>query len=123
MNHPGQVEFEVGTERVSQMQFSVPGEELDYYVFLGEPGANVQKDVLEKYTRLSGRPALPPPWSFGLWLSTSFTTTYNEQTVEEFVNGMADRGIPLSVFHFDCFWMRERHWCDFEWDPGRLPRP
>jgi len=118
VNHPGQVEFEVGTERVSQLQFSVPGEELDYYVFLGEP-----KDVLEKYTRLSGRPALPPPWSFGLWLSTSFTTTYNQQTVEEFVTGMADRGIPLSVFHFDCFWMRERHWCDFEWDPVAFPDP
>ncbi len=31
--------------------------------------------------------------------------------------------MPLSVFHFDCFWMREFHWCDFEWDPRRLPRP
>ena len=27
------------------------------------------------------------------------------------------------VFHFDCFWMREFHWCDFEWDPRDLPRP
>ena len=118
VNHPGQVEFEIGTERVSQVQFSVPGEELDYYVFLGEP-----KDVLEKYTRLSGRPAIPPAWSFGLWLSTSFTTTYNEDTVNEFVDGMASRGIPLSVFHFDCFWMKERHWCDFEWDKRAFPEP
>ena len=36
---------------------------------------------------------------------------------------MADRGIPLSVFHFDCFWMRERHWSDFEWDPAAFPDP
>jgi len=44
------------TERVSQLQMSVPGESLDYYVFYGpEP-----KDVLTKYTKLSGRPALPP---------------------------------------------------------------
>ena len=30
--------------------------------------------LLEKYTALTGRPALPPPWSFGLWLTPSFTT-------------------------------------------------
>ena len=119
VNSPAKVEFEIATEFVSQVQFAVPGEELDYYVFFGpEP-----KDVLEKYTRLSGRPALPPAWSFGLWLSTSFTTKYNEQTVNEFVDGMAQRGIPLSVFHFDCFWMKERRWCDFEWDREAFPDP
>jgi alpha-D-xyloside xylohydrolase len=71
------------------------------------------RDILRRYTALTGRPALPPPWSFGLWLSTSFTTSYDEQTVSEFVDGMAQRDLPLSVFHFDCFWMREFNWCDF----------
>lgn len=119
VNHPGQVEFEVATERVSQMQFSVPGEELDYYVFHGPD----PKDVLDRYTHLAGRPPNVPAWSFGLWLSTSFTTKYDEKTVMEFVDGMADRGIPLSVFHFDCFWMKQRHWCDFEWDRNAFPDP
>src|SRR5688572_6613675 len=119
VNTPGKVEFEIGTERVSQMQFSAPGESLDYYVFYGPQ----PKDVFEKYTRLAGRPALPPAWSFGLWLSTSFTTKYNEATVNEFVSGMAARGIPLKVFHFDCFWMKQRHWCDFEWDRDAFPDP
>jgi alpha-D-xyloside xylohydrolase len=119
VNTPGKVEFEVATERVSQVQFSVGEEELDYYVFYGPD----PKDVLDKYTRLSGRPALPPAWSFGLWLSTSFTTHYNETTVNEFVDGMIDRGIPLKVFHFDCFWMKERQWCDFQWDRDAFPDP
>ncbi|MGA2442792.1 MAG: alpha-xylosidase [Tepidisphaeraceae bacterium] len=119
VNSTGRVDFEIGTERVSQVQFSVAEEELDFYLFRG-PGP---KQVLEKYTRLSGRPALPPAWSFGLWLSTSFTTHYDEKTVNEFVDGMAKRGIPLSVFHFDCFWMKERHWCDFEWDAEAFPDP
>ena len=39
----------------------------------------------------SGRPALPPAWSFGLWLTTSFTTDYDEETVTGFIQGMADR--------------------------------
>ncbi|MCR4808129.1 MAG: alpha-xylosidase, partial [Lachnospiraceae bacterium] len=66
-------------------------------------------------------PALPPAWSFGLWLSTSFTTDYNEETTSSFIQGMADRDIPLSVFHFDCFWMKEFHWCDLDWDERVFP--
>jgi len=119
VNSTGKVDFEIATERVSQLQFSVPQEELDYYVFLGPD----PKDILDNYTRLSGRPALPPAWSFGLWLSTSFTTQYDEKTVTEFIDGMARRNIPLQVFHFDCFWMKERHWCDFQWDRKAFPDP
>ena len=37
--------------------------------------------------------------------------------------GMRDRKLPLSVFHFDCRWMREHHWCDFEWDLAKFPDP
>ncbi len=81
------------------------------------------KDVLTRYTGLTGRPALPPVWSFGLWLSTSFTTQYDEATVNSFVDGMLKRDIPLGVFHFDCFWMRGLNWCDFEWDPAIFPDP
>ena len=36
---------------------------------------------------------------------------------------MEKREIPLDVFHFDCFWMREYQWCDFEWDPRTFPEP
>jgi alpha-D-xyloside xylohydrolase len=36
---------------------------------------------------------------------------------------MAERDIPLSVFHFDCFWMRGFHWSDFTWDPATFPDP
>ena len=64
-----------------------------------------------------------PAWSYGLWLSTSFTTDYDEATVNSFVDGMRDRGIPLSVFHFDCFWMREFNWTDLEWDARVFPDP
>jgi alpha-D-xyloside xylohydrolase len=119
VNTPGKVEFEIATEQVSRIQFSVREEALDYYLFHGP----ALKDVMDKYTRLCGRPAVPPAWSFGLWLSTSFTTQYNEETVNQFIDGMASRGIPLSVFHFDCFWMKERHWCDFEWDTAAFPDP
>ncbi|NUU16488.1 alpha-xylosidase [Cellulomonas humilata] len=119
VDHPGRVSFEVGSEAVSRTQFSVPGESLEYYVIHGP----TPKDVLRRYTALTGRPAQVPAWSYGLWLSTSFTTQYDEATVMSFVDGMAERGLPLSVFHFDCFWMRAYHWTDFTWDPATFPDP
>ncbi len=117
--HPERVSFEIASEVVSRAQFSVAGEELEYYVI----GGASPKDVLKKYTELTGRPALPPAWSFGLWLSTSFTTTYDETTVNSFIEGMRERRVPLHVFHFDCFWMKEFQWCDFEWDAAQFPDP
>jgi len=40
-----------------------------------------------------------------------------------FINGMEERKIPLSVFHFDCFWMKGFNWCDFTWDKETFPDP
>ncbi|MCM1307350.1 MAG: alpha-xylosidase [Butyrivibrio sp.] len=117
VNHPERVEFEIGTETVTKTEFSVPSGYLDYFLFDGPS----MKDVLVKYTDLSGKPALPAPWTFGLWLSTSFTTNYDEATVMSFADGMLERGIPLRTFHFDAFWMKEFHWCDFVWDDRIFP--
>jgi len=119
VDHPGHVSYEIGSETVERVQFSVAGESLTYYVIAGPTPA----DVLDRYTRLTGRPAHVPAWSYGLWLSTSFTTDYDEATVTSFVDEMARRDMPVSVFHFDCFWMREFQWCGFEWDPRVFPDP
>ncbi|MBB3125763.1 alpha-D-xyloside xylohydrolase [Paenibacillus rhizosphaerae] len=119
VNHPEKVSYEIASENVSRVQFSVEGEYLEYFII----GGATPKDVLDNYTKLTGKPALPPAWTFGLWLTTSFTTDYDEATVNHFVDGMAERDLPLSVFHFDCFWMKEYQWCDFEWDKDMFPDP
>ena len=117
VDHTDNVSFEVASEKVEYVGFSVPGEELKYCFIYGP----TPKEILNAYTSYTGRPALPPAWSFGLWLSTSFTTNYDEETTSSFIQGMADRDIPLSVFHFDCFWMKEFQWCDFTWDKRVFP--
>ena len=119
VNHTEEISFEIASENVSKVQFSVKGECLDYFLFAG----NSMKDVIRLYTGLTGRAPKLPDWSFGLWLSTSFTTDYDEKTVLSFVDGMKDRGIDLSVFHFDCFWMKDSHWCNFLWDSDMFPDP
>ena len=113
------VSFEIASEKVERAQFSVEGETLTYDIIYG----GTPKKTLELYTALTGRPPVLPAWSFGLWLSTSFTTSYDESTTSSFIDGMRQRDIPLSVFHFDCFWMRGYNWCDFVWDPETFPDP
>lgn len=119
VDNEGDVAYEIASEKVERIQFSVEGERLDYYVISGK----TPMGTVEKYTDLTGKPALPPAWSFGLWLTTSFTTNYDEATTSSFIQGMADRHIPLHVFHFDCYWMDAYEWCNFEWDPATFPDP
>ncbi len=119
VDHEGDVSFEVASEKVERIQFSAEGERLDYYLINGSD----PKNTVRKYTELTGRPALPPAWSFGLWLTTSFTTNYDEATTSGFIQGMADRDIPLHVFHFDCYWMEAYEWCNFTWDAKTFPDP
>ena len=119
VDNEGDAAFEVASEKVERVQFSVEGERLDYYLI----GGGTPKGTIQKYTELTGKPALPPAWSFGLWLSTSFTTNYDEETTGNFIRGMEERQIPLHVFHFDCYWMDAYEWCNFQWDPKTFPDP
>lgn len=119
VGNEGDVAYEIASEKVERIQFSVEGERLDYYFISGKSPMG----TVEKYTELTGKPALPPAWSFGLWLTTSFTTDYDENTTSGFIQGMADRDIPLHVFHFDCYWMEAFEWCNIKWDPNVTTDP
>lgn len=119
VNESQPTSFEVANEVVDRVSFSTRGETIEYYVIAGKS----PKDVIGKYNKLTGGSTLPPEWTFGLWLSTSFTTDYSEKTVMKFIDGMFDRDIPLSVFHFDCFWMKGFEWSNFTWDREQFPDP
>lgn len=119
VDNEGDIEYEIGSEKVEDISICTQGERLDFYLI----SASTPKGVVSRYTELTGRPALPPAWSFGLWLTTSFTTSYDEETVTSFIEGMRKREIPLHVFHFDCYWMEALEWCNFTWDPKTFPNP
>lgn len=113
------VVFELQSERTTRVNITVPGEGIRYHIINGPS----PKEIIHRYCQLTGLPALPPAWTFGLWLTTSFTTDYDIKTVSSFIGGMRDRDIPLRTFHFDCFWMKGFQWCDFEFDPVNFPDP
>jgi alpha-D-xyloside xylohydrolase len=92
VNEAGPVSFEVASEKTTRVQFSREGESLDYCVVAGP----TPKAVLQRLTALTGRAPLPPAWSFGLWLTTSFTTQYDEATALHRRDG-APRAAPVGV--------------------------
>jgi alpha-D-xyloside xylohydrolase len=91
-------------------------DELDLFVFLGPP-----KDILDEYTKLTGKSPLPPLWSFGLWMSRC---TYNsEKQVRDIASQLRQNKIPCDVLHLDTGWFETDWQCDYEFSPARFPTP
>jgi alpha-D-xyloside xylohydrolase len=59
-------------------------------------------DVLSRYTGLTGRPRLPPPWAFGPWISSDVWRNGGEARYA--VTGFRRRNIPAAAFVFDSPW-------------------
>ena len=88
---------------------------LDLFVIAGPRIAQ----VLQGYHALTGAPAVPPQWSFGLWMSR---ITYRSQDeVETIARQLREHRIPCDVLHVDTGWFREEYVCDLEFDPERFP--
>src|ERR1017187_6258785 len=56
--------FDFGASYGFSNQLLLGDDALDLFVFLGSP-----KDILDEYTNITGKAAMPPLWSFGLWMS------------------------------------------------------
>jgi alpha-D-xyloside xylohydrolase len=114
---PTAVTFHLGSLSNRSYTIQAAGRELDYYLIAGTP-----KEIVAAYTDLTGKPAVPPEWAFGLWASTAFIQA-TEASVKEQAARLRKEGIPCDVYHFDCFWQKPLMWCDFEWDTARFPDP
>ncbi|MDX2108632.1 MAG: glycoside hydrolase family 31 protein [Verrucomicrobiota bacterium] len=95
---------------------------LDAFLFLG----NNLKSLIGTYTAITGRPAMPPKWALGLWMSRC---QYEKQSeAEEAMNGLRSRGIPADVIHLDPLWMQTHYYfkigvdaCDFVKNDAAFP--
>lgn len=89
----------VGSQSAFEASFLIEEDVLDYYFFYGPQ----LPEVISQYTALTGRAAMPPAWSFGLWISTcGYEKAADARRVAERLR--AER-IPCDVFHFDPPWM------------------
>jgi alpha-D-xyloside xylohydrolase len=97
--------------------------QLDYFFIYGP----LFKEIIYKYTELTGKPEVPLKWSFGLWMSRCMYKSRKE--VEEVVRKMKKYKIPFDVIHLDPLWLKGRkelnidNFCEFEWDEEAFPNP
>jgi alpha-D-xyloside xylohydrolase len=82
-------------------------DELDLFVFLGDP-----KDILNEYTNLTGKTAMPPLWSFGLWMSR--ISYFSEDEVRSVAAKLRQNRIPSDVIHLDTGWFETDWRCDYK---------
>jgi alpha-D-xyloside xylohydrolase len=104
--------------RQNEFSFSSEaGQKLDYYFIYGDN----MDEVIAGYRHLTGRSAIPPKWTMGLWQSRERYKTQEEilNTVKEF----RSRKIPLDNIVLDWSYWRQDDWGSQEFDPARFPDP
>lgn len=97
-------------------QMMIGDDELDLFVFVGEP-----KEILNEYTNLTGKPSMPPLWSFGLWMSR--ITYWSEEDGRRVAKDLRKHKIPADVIHFDTGWFGVDWRCDYEFASDRFKNP
>ncbi len=115
VNHGERATYELGYPSTVSASFAVDAPVLDYFLVAGPD----PKAILRRYTALTGRPALPPLWSLGVWMSRCMYRDAAE--VRESVTRMRALSLPVDVYHLDPMWLASRSRqrldsCDFEWN-------
>lgn len=102
------------------LRFTAPKGDLDYYLFVGKGLA----DLLDKYTQLSGRPALLPRWAYGLTFVCDERGVRARDVLYEAFE-FRRQGIPCDVIGLEPDWM-EKHYdlsTEKQWSKERFHIP
>jgi len=121
INSTCKIVYDMGAESCVSYSFEVMDSILDFFFIYGP----TFKDILYKYTEITGRAPVPPKWSFGLWMSSSFieTSYKNRQELEAFCDKVRREDMPCDVVHLDPLWMEMGKYCDLVWDTKAFPNP
>ena len=84
-------------------------------------GGKTPEEILNGYRMLTGYPAMPPLWSFGIWMSRM--TYFSADEVEEICDRLRREHYPCDVIHLDTGWFRTDWLCEWKFNPERFPDP
>ena len=108
-------QFDFGGQLKSDIGFYSKGGELRYYVFYGPK----IKDILKKYTTLTGRFYMPPKWALGY--QQSRWGYYPDKEFYRLADQFRSRQIPCDVFYTDIDYMNKYR--VFSWSNRYFPHP
>ena len=109
------VEFDLAYEREDRALYGAEGGNVVYYVFCGP----TPRDVLDRYTELTGRTPMPPLWSLGNQQCRYSYETADE--LREIARNFRERDIPCDTLYLDIDYMDGYR--VFTWDKERFPEP
>ena len=119
MNTTYRHQFDMGASDKKCFNFQGKKGRMDFYFFYGPSFA----EILSLYTDLTGKPFLPPIWSFGLWFICRMQD--NDRGVLSDCLNFRREKIPCDVIGLEPGWMKKIY--DFstkkEWDPERFSIP
>ena len=95
VNSFGDITFKLGAESNEYFTVEVADKVLDYFLIAGPS----LKKIIMRYTALTGRPPLPPPWTHGLWYSN--TSNDSRANVEAAAQKIRQIRLPCDVINID----------------------
>lgn len=107
--------FDVGHESQRLLSFGAENGELNYYVIAGPH----PKDVVARYTELTGRISLPPRWALGFHQSR--WGYWPESRLRLVANSFREKKIPADVLWLDIDY--QDGFKPFTWDKARFADP
>ena len=107
MHTSAPVTCDFGATYIGLNKLFMGDENLDLFIFFGEPAT-----ILDEYTDLVGKPAMPPLWSFGTWMSR--ITYFSQEEGYEVAKNIRDGEYPCDVIHFDTGWFETDWQCDYK---------
>ena len=113
MHTSAPVTMDMGNSYIGANKIFMADEDMDFFIFFGEP-----KDMLSEYTALTGRPDVPPLWSFGTWMSR--ISYFTEDEARDVAAQLKKHRIPADVIHLDTGWFDVDWQCDYEFSPERF---
>ena len=99
------------------VQFMCDRATLDVFLI----GGQTPEEILRSYRMLTGFPAMPPLWSFGIWMSRM--TYFSADEVNEICDRLRNEHYPCDVIHLDTGWFRTDWLCEWKFNPERFPDP
>lgn len=114
MHTSAPVTCDFGQSHAPAMKLFMEDETMDYFIFFGEP-----KEILDAYTDLTGKPEMPPVWSFGTWMSR--ISYFSQDEAYDIAANLRKHRIPSDVIHLDTGWFTTDWECDYKFDPTRFP--
>jgi len=107
--------FDFGANSNDSYSFESPGGEMVYYFIFGP----TFKQIIERYTQLTGKPIMPPEWALGFSQCRGMYTT--EKLAREVATEFRKRQIPCDIIYQDIGWTQ--HLQDFEWRKENYENP